>query len=190
MFQLLEDDQSMLLSIAREAVRSHLSDTTPLFPESFTQPLAQQRAVFVSIHRHVDNRKELRGCIGNLYPSAPLYQSTAECAISAAMADPRFEPLTLTDLKEVEFEISVLSLMERVNGHADIEVGKHGVYVSRNQSRALLLPQVAKDFGWDSERFLNETCQKAGLGADEWKKGATIHRFTAQVFSEQKTRVS
>ena len=119
-------------------------------------------------------------------PSGPLYRNVAECAISAAVDDPRFIPLTASELENVTFEISVLSDLERVRGIDEIEIGTHGLMITKQRSRGLLLPQVASRYGWDRVRFLTETCLKAGLSPDVWKNGATIHRFTAQVFSEQK----
>ena len=72
--------------------------------------------------------------------------------------------------------------MQSVN---EIEVGVHGLLVSKGGSRGLLLPQVATTYGWDRERFLQETCKKAGLKSDDWKDGATIYRFRALVFGEK-----
>lgn len=97
-------------------------------------------------------------------------------------------PLTLSELPLVEFEISVLSKVERVENVIEIEVGVHGLLISKNGARGLLLPQVATAYGWDRERFLEETCRKAGLKFDDWKDGATIHRFSALVFGERQFR--
>ena len=182
MFQLREEDQNALLQIAREAVQLYLSGSRLQFPRMNSTILSQSLGVFVSLHRD----KKLRGCIGTIYPAGPLYRNTAECAISAAVNDPRFVPLTRPELDAVTFEISVLSPLERVRQTEEIEVGKHGILIIKHQSRGLLLPQVASDQGWDRERFLSETCRKAGLKPDDWKEGATIQRFTAQVFSEEK----
>jgi AmmeMemoRadiSam system protein A len=182
MSQLLEDEQIVLLQIAREAVRSYLSEATPRIPYIPSGALTEPRALFVSLHRG----SKLRGCIGNIYPSDPLYRTVAECAISAAVGDPRFEPLNMTDLNQVTFEISVLSPMELVQRPEEIDVGKHGLLISKQQARGLLLPQVASQNGWNRDRFLSETCRKAGLQPNDWKEGATIHRFTAQIFTEQK----
>ena len=108
-FQLTETDQQLLLQIARNAVRAYLSAQSPRLPDR-RLALTESRGVFVSIHRSTD----LRGCIGNVHPAGPLYRSAAECAIAAAVGDPRFMPLMPQDLPDVEFEISVLSPMNRV----------------------------------------------------------------------------
>jgi AmmeMemoRadiSam system protein A len=137
--------------------------------------------VFVSLHKGT----ELRGCIGSILATSPLYRSTAECAIAAAVGDPRFMPLTRAELATVEFEISVLSAPEYVNDVKTIEVGKHGLLITKKNARGLLLPQVAVEHGWSREKFLEETCKKAGLRSDDWKEDSTIQSFTALVFSEK-----
>ena len=186
MFQLTESEQHLLLRVARNSVQSHLLREPPRLPQVPSGVLTECHGVFVSIHEH----GELRGCIGNVNPIEPLLQTTAECAISAAVADPRFMPLALGELPEVDFEISVLSLMEQIKDMNDIEVGKHGLLISKGRARGLLLPQVAAAYGWDRERFLDETSRKAGLRPRDWQSGATIYSFTAFVFSERKLKLS
>ncbi len=186
MFQLTESQQQLLLQIARDSVRAYLAGEVLGLPEFTSGVLAEPCGIFVSIHKGDD----LRGCIGNVHPIKPLCRSAAECAIAAAAGDPRFMPLTLAELPLVEFEISVLSTVERVENIGEIEVGTHGLLISKKGARGLLLPQVAKAYGWDRERFLQETCWKAGLNSDDWKDGATIHRFSALVFGEKHFRFS
>jgi AmmeMemoRadiSam system protein A len=181
MFQLTEDDQKLLLQIARNAVRSYLSGQSPRLPEINAGVLAESHGIFVSIHQGT----ALRGCIGNIHPAGPLYRTAAECAIAAAVGDPRFMPMMAAELPGVEFEISVLSPMSRISDIHEIEVGKHGLLISRGNARGLLLPQVATAYGWTRERFLQETCAKAGLKPDAWKDGAAIECFSAVVFAEK-----
>src|SRR5215469_14916783 len=107
MFQLSESDQNTLLKIARSSVQAYLSGATPRLPEIGSGPLTETRGLFVSIHKH----KELRGCIGNVHPAGPLFRTTSECAISAAVGDPRFVPLMIEELFYIQFELSVLSPM-------------------------------------------------------------------------------
>jgi uncharacterized protein (TIGR00296 family) len=85
----------------------------------------------------------------------------------------------------VEFEISVLSPLQHVHNLSEIEIGTHGLLVSKRNARALLLPQVATTCGWNRERFLQEVCKKAGLPPDDWQDGATIQCFTALVFGDR-----
>ena len=181
MFQLTESDQQLLLQIARNSVRACLSGEIFTPPEISSATLSESCGIFVSIHKH----GELRGCIGNVHAVGPLYRSAAECAISAAVGDPRFTPLTGDELSVVDFEISVLSPMRRIENVTEIEVGKHGLLISKRGHRGLLLPQVATAYAWDRDTFLQETCRKAGLRPDDWKDGATIHCFSAFVFGEK-----
>jgi AmmeMemoRadiSam system protein A len=180
-FQLTETDQQLLLQIARSAVGAYLAGRKPVFPEVSSAAIAESRGVFVSLHQS----ETLRGCIGNIYPAGPLYRSAAECAIAAAVSDPRFMPLMASELPMVEFEISVLSPLQSVNDIEKIEIGRHGLLIRNRGSQGLLLPQVAAAFGWGRERFLEETCKKAGLRPDDWKQGASIQAFSAIVFSER-----
>ena len=181
MFQLTETDQILLLQIARKAVRARVLAHAFTPPEIGSGNLTESCGLFVSIHKH----GELRGCIGNVQAAGPLYRSVGECAISAAVGDPRFAPVTGDELAAIYFEISVLSPMERVIDISEIEIGLHGLLISKRGYRGLLLPQVATAYGWDRETFLSETCRKAGLRYDDWKDGATIHRFSAFVFGEK-----
>ena len=90
-----------------------------------------------------------------------------------------------SELSTVEFEMSILSPLRRVVNVREIEIGKHGLFISTRNARAVLLPQVAAACGWDRERFLQETCKKAGLKPDDWKQDVSIQAFSAVVFSEK-----
>jgi AmmeMemoRadiSam system protein A len=102
----------------------------------------------------------------------------------AAMQDPRFAPVRLAELDEINIEISVLSPLEEITA-GEIQVGTHGLVVTRGTRRGVLLPQVATQFHWDAVRFLEETCMKAELGRNAWKQPETkVQAFTAEIFSE------
>ena len=105
-------------------------------------------------------------------------------AVAAAKEDPRFPPLTAAELPKTHLEISALTPMQPVADVNDIEVGRHGLYVTRNFNSGVLLPQVATEYGWDRTTFLEQTCRKAGLPKDAWKEGAKILSFEAEVFGE------
>jgi len=177
--QLSEQDRETLLQIARDSVHAHLAGQLLNLSSNLPGGLTEPRGVFVSIH----HGHELRGCVGRIESRKPLFESVSECAISAASQDPRFSPLQISELPEVEFEISVLSSIQEVTDPESIQVGLHGLIVSRGHARGLLLPQVAVQYRWNRERFLEETCRKAGLPPAAWKQDATIHSFTAEVFS-------
>jgi len=169
-----------LLKLARRAVEYHFKKGDLLPPTAADPAFKEKRGAFVTIK--VDG--ELRGCIGYPLPFKPLDETVIEMAVAAASQDFRFDPLTAEELGRTKIEISVLSLPEPVMDAKDVEVGTHGVIVSKGLNRGLLLPQVPLEHQWDREVYLRNCCLKAGLGPDEWKKGAKIEVFTAQVFSE------
>jgi AmmeMemoRadiSam system protein A len=144
-----------------------------------TSNLQENRGAFVSLHKN----GRLRGCIGQIVPANPLYQTIADMAIAAAFDDPRFDPLTAKEFKDLELEISVLTPMERLKNADEIEIGKHGLYLKKGFYSGLLLPQVAAEYGWDPITFLEETCRKAGLPRNAWKeKNTEIYLFSADIF--------
>jgi AmmeMemoRadiSam system protein A len=142
--------------------------------------LAAKGGAFVTLHV----RGTLRGCIGHIAADDALGQVVPRCAIAAASDDPRFPPLTASELPAIEIELSLLGPLEPIAGPEDFEIGRHGLVVELGWSRGLLLPQVATEWKWDREMFLSQTCRKAGLPADAWRKGAKLWRFDAEVFDE------
>jgi len=109
-----------------------------------------------------------------------------ELAVQAAFHDPRFSPLEEEELKDIHIEISVLSPLKEIKDVGEIEVGKHGIYITNGFHCGTLLPQVAVECCWDRRTFLEHTCMKAGLPPDGWKRDARILTYSAQVFSETK----
>lgn len=183
MSPLNEAEQRVLLRLARLAVVAAVTGAElPGFdgPEG---PLTARAGAFVTLHKS----GRLRGCIGNIESQRPLYQTVCDCARSAALADPRFEPVTADELPQLHLEISVLSPLQEIRPE-EIDVGCHGLLVSRGFQRGLLLPQVATKYGWSREKFLGETCLKAGLPSDAWRHGARLQVFTAQIFAEPESR--
>ena len=172
-------DQQRLLRHARRAIAATLEDRE-VEPLPSPGALGEAAAAFVTIR--LGGR--LRGCIGSVEDDEPLAEVVARCAGEAATRDPRFPPLPPADLPDVRLEISVLTPFRRVADPAETEVGRHGVMVEQGPHRALLLPQVPSEWGWDRDTFLSQTCVKAGLPADAWRTGAAVHTFEAQVFGE------
>jgi AmmeMemoRadiSam system protein A len=179
MLPLTETDQQTLLRMAREALVGYLNFAEiPKVPEP-AEELRQNCGAFVSLHKG----KNLRGCVGVIAANKPLYITVRECAVWAALQDPRFPPVTKREVSGLNLEISVLSPLSDI-APENIEVGKHGLLISHEGLRGLLLPQVAVQWKWNREQFLEETCHKAGLPPDAWRQGARIQAFTAQVFEE------
>jgi len=173
-------DRKLLFQLAREAITSAVKTGKVTVREVTQVHLLGPHGCFVTIKRH----GALRGCIGNFSTDKPLYLLVQEMAASAATKDPRFYPMKEEDLAEFELEISVLSPLNKISTPEEVVVGKHGLYLEKNFSRGVLLPQVAVEHGWDRETFLNQTALKAGLKKEDWKEGADIYLFTADVFCE------
>jgi hypothetical protein len=176
---LLDEEKKSLRQIALNAIEGKLKGVRNNPVGKPTSNLQENRGAFVSLHKN----GRLRGCIGQIVPANPLYQTIADMAIAAAFDDPRFDPLTAKEFKDLELEISVLTPMERLKNADEIEIGKHGLYLKKGFYSGLLLPQVAAEYGWDPITFLEETCRKAGLPRNAWKeKNTEIYLFSADIF--------
>ena len=172
-----------LLEIARQSIQTYLQTGKKLQVAETDPVLNQKMGAFVTLNKH----GQLRGCIGNLVGSQPIYSTVLDMAIQASVGDPRFPKLSLSELEDVEIEISVLSPLERINSAEKIELGKHGVLVKKGFNSGVFLPQVATETGWSKEEFLNRLCSdKAGLPENAWKdKNTELYIFNAEVFSEK-----
>jgi len=175
-----EADEKPLLAIARQALEARVAGDRA--PEVLCiGPLALRCGAFVSIH----NGGELRGCLGRLSPSSPLGATLVSLGGALADSDPRFPPVSQQELPLLQMEISLLAPERVISSIDELTVGRHGVMVEHGRSRGLLLPQVATEFGWDRETFLEHACVKAGLARDAWRTRARILVFEARVFAER-----
>ncbi len=184
---LTHDERVQLLQMARRSIETYLENGTTIQPEVNSTRLTQNQGAFVTLTRDGN----LRGCIGTLLPVKPLYEDVRDNAINAAVNDPRFPPVTRSEIDALEIEISALSLPMRIYVNSPDEyldrivIGKHGIIMARDMKSGVLLPQVATDYGWDVQTFLEQTCSKAGMERDCWKDSRTkIYKFSAEVFSE------
>jgi AmmeMemoRadiSam system protein A len=176
------EQRGLLLAIAREAICAHLGcGVVASLPPPDPQ-LGLPAAAFVTLKRG----RSLRGCIGYVEAVKPLAEAVAHCAVSAATADPRFSPVEPAELSDLTVEISVLSPLSPVRDPAEIRPGRDGLLVRRGARQGLLLPQVAVELGWDGPTFLEQTCRKAGLPLDAWRRGAEIWRFTVEHLTDDR----
>jgi len=176
-----DQEKQYLLGLVRTTILSILE--TGELPE--TEPVSEKMrgkyGVFVTLHKEGN----LRGCIGYIEGVDELYRSIMSMAKSAAFQDPRFPPVEKKEVDQLEIEISVLSPIQKIKSIDEIQVGKHGLIVQQGLYRGLLLPQVATEWGWDKQQFLEQTCRKAGLPTHAWKDQRTeIYIFSAEIFSE------
>lgn len=180
-FVLNNQEKKLLLKIARDTLTSYLTDKKiPKFTIDSSR-LKEELGAFVTLTKD----GMLRGCIGRIVADTPLYQVISDFVLEAALHDPRFAPVQLSEVKDLEIEISVLTPFEEVKNLDEIEVGKDGLMIKKGWNSGLLLPQVATEYGWDKNTFLEQTCQKAGLPRFAYKdKDAIIYKFSALVFNE------
>ncbi len=169
-----------VLNIARRAIEGTVREGRAPEAKSSNAALQTPQGAFVTI----TIGGELRGCIGTFREDTPLFRTVAQMAVAAAQEDPRFPPLTTAELPKIHVEISALSPMKPVGDVREIEVGRHGLYITRDFHSGVLLPQVATEYGWDRTTFLEQTCRKAGLPKNAWREGAKILSFEAEVFGE------
>ncbi len=175
-----KDEQRYLLDLARRAILAATLGNEIPEEEPSSEVLKKPFGAFVSLHK----QGRLRGCIGYILPGKALWRTVRDCALAAAFEDPRFDIVQAEELPELEIEISVLSGFDPIRPE-EIRVGTHGLMITQGPFRGLLLPQVATQYRWNVEQFLEETSLKAGLRPDAWKDPATrIEVFTALVFSE------
>lgn len=180
---LSKDQKKRLLAIARASIETYLTSGKKLQVKETDPGLNREMGAFVTLHES----GQLRGCIGNIVGTQPLYLTVRDMAVEAATGDPRFSPVLFPELRKIEIEISALSELEKVDSPDKIILGKHGVIVRRGFNSGVFLPQVATETGWTREQFLSELCsQKAGLPPECWKDRSTeLQVFSAEVFSEK-----
>jgi AmmeMemoRadiSam system protein A len=144
---------------------------------------ARDYGAFVSLH----NKEELRGCIGNCAPRAPLFETVIKMTEAAAAQDYRVSPVATSELDSINIEITVLSPLTAAGDPLALEPGKYGIHISRDGRRGVLLPQVATRYGWDMKTFLEQTCLKADLPQDAWQDAGTeVLCFTALIIEEDR----
>ncbi|TEU11058.1 TIGR00296 family protein [Candidatus Bathyarchaeota archaeon] len=194
-FELTEEEGGFLVGLARTSIEAALGSSEKVTLDGVSEKLRIPCGVFVTLNKVEGSSHSLRGCIGFPYPVKPLADAVAEVAVSAALRDPRFSPVSKAEMDSIVIEVSVLTppellSVERPDQYPSlIEIGRDGLIVARGQNRGLLLPQVPVEWGWDAEEFLTQCCLKARLQPDAWLlPGTEISRFRAIIFSEDEPR--
>lgn len=190
---LTEEEAASLLRLARETLETFVRTGDKVDVDSYplTDALREPHGAFVTLRMGED----LRGCIGFTTNTRPLALSVRDSCVNSASADPRFNPVAISELKDIWIEVSALkpgdtpeTPFRRIENIDEIVIGRDGLYIERPAGRGgLLLPQVAVDSGWDVGQFLSAVCRKAGFADRTWEQpDATLFRFSAQVFSEER----
>ncbi len=178
-----------LLRLARGAIRQALLADGALdrllAGTEITPELAEPRGAFVSLKLPGSGpgAEKLRGCIGSLAATRPLWRGVIEIAPKAALEDPRFPPLEPDELPATRIEVSALGALVPLARTEDLVVGRHGVQLTLGSAHAVFLPQVALEHGWSVEQLLRRLAHKAGLDEAAWR-AADLEVFEAEVFGE------
>lgn len=179
---LSEKEKSTLFAIAKDTLQWCVSRPDGKFPmekHELTSKLKTATATFVTLKI----KGELRGCIGSLSPSEPLYLSVHHNAINAALHDYRFHPVSKAELPSVSVDVSILSPIREIPSLDEFKLGQQGIILEKGMNRAVFLPEVALEQKWTREETLTHLALKAGLERDAWQKGARFQVFESVVLS-------
>lgn len=190
--ELTSFERRILLALARASIRDRLVEPgaldRALASAELTPALEAIRGAFVTLRESMldpeDGKRRLRGCIGTLEPQEPLYRSVIRYAAHSAFEDPRFSPVEARELPGLTLEVSALTSLRPIAGPEEIVAGRDGVQLEKGVYRAVFLPQVATEQGWQTWQLLEQLSLKAGLLQDGWM-GATLWIFQADVFGEE-----
>lgn len=175
------DDHAALTRFAHRALQMFLGgEVTPL-PRGFSTAASAERGVFVSLY----NKGDLRGCVGHIQDDKPLARAVGEMALAAALDDFRFPPVGFEELANISVEISALTEPRPIKSADEIVPGRDGVIIHKGGRQGVFLPKVATEKGWDTPTLLEHLSTKAGLPAADWKKGAELLTFQAEVFGDR-----
>jgi AmmeMemoRadiSam system protein B/AmmeMemoRadiSam system protein A len=190
-------DKKNLLLLARKTLEKFVKGERnpaddPELKALVSEPMHKKLGVFVTLYKvppgsqqHVDRmHKDLRGCIGYIWPVKSLFESVIDNTIGACSRDHRFVPVNKSELEELQIDINVLTPPRRVGSYKDIVVGRDGVILYKDGKQAVFLPSVATEFGWDVAELLTQLSLKAGCGADAWKQDAKFDVFQSDSFEE------
>ena len=181
----------ILIALAKAAILVALNQ-----PEDFDLPKALQEypelnknaATFVTLT--TGSNDQLRGCIGSLEAYRPLYKDIISNAQAAALQDPRFNPLTENEFKNIKIEVSILSEPKKVS-YSDVNDLKNkvvpfkdGVVLKHQGRHATYLPQVWEQLP-DFDAFFSSLCQKAGLSGNCLEEHPEISSYQVKKYKEK-----
>jgi uncharacterized protein len=171
-----DSDKSLMVSLAKDAVEMFVKSGERASLKDVPQSFKQKLACFVTLN----DKRDLRGCIGTIEPYASLYESIVDNAIAAASRDHRFTPVSEDELKDLSYEVSVLSKPEPYEPKSPDElllnIKNKGLIIRKDFRSAVYLPQVWEHFS-ESKEFLSSLCRKAGLSGNEWKDYRSMKFF-------------
>jgi uncharacterized protein (TIGR00296 family) len=135
----------------------------------------------------IGKEKRLRGCIGT-FSAMSLHSGLREYAITSALKDSRFDPISRDELPRLTVSVSILQGFEETRGYLDWTLGVHGIrieFVNERGSKrtATYLPQVATEQGWDQMQTIDSLLRKGGFRGTitpDIRKSIKLTRYTSQ----------
>lgn len=178
-------DREILLDLAETSIRYGLQHgrPVPVDPAAYAAPLQQQRASFVTLLK----QGKLRGCIGHLEASQPVVSDIAANAYAAAFEDPRFPPVTESELPLLDIHISLLTPAQPLSFDSEaalinlLQPGKDGLILEEGHHRGTFLPSVWAQLP-DPKAFVTQLKIKAGLPAHHWSENIRVSRYRTESF--------
>lgn len=169
-----EEGPHPMVRLAKEAVESYVREGKTSRPKELTLEMKERAGVFISLHKH----GQLRGCIGTFEPTKDnVAEEIIANAISSSTMDPRFPPVTASELDDLEYSVDILTEPEPVTGISQLDPKEYGVIVESGWKKGLLLPDLE---GVDSVEEQIAICRlKAGISASEPVK---LYRFQVRRF--------
>ena len=170
------NEESAYVKLARETIKNYIKHGKIItLPLDLPKEMINQKAgAFVSLKKY----GELRGCIGTFMPTQKnIAQEIIKNAVSAAVEDPRFSPVNVSELEDLTISVDVLSIPEEIKDISQLDPKKYGVIVSSGYKKGLLLPDLE---GVDTaEEQVDIAKRKAGIYPDEKVK---LYRFEVKRF--------
>ncbi len=184
------EEGALLVRSARQSILDYY-DNKKAKPAQGSPKFSELRGVFVTLSTFP--KEELRGCIGFVRPDRPLNEAVAQAARFAAFEDTRFEPVKKSEMDAIVVEISVLTVpkpiaSQEASGRLKaVHIGTDGLILQYGRASGLLLPQVALEWNFTSQSFLEALCEKAGLPKEMWKSpSAKLWTFGAEIYNESR----
>lgn len=170
----MTEDLHPVVQLAKDTVESYIREGRTPEPRELTPEMTERAGVFVSLHKH----GELRGCIGTFEPTRDnVAEEIITNAISSSTRDPRFPPVAVSELDDLEYSVDILTEPEPVTDVSELDPQKYGVIVESGWRKGLLLPDLE---GVDSAEEQIAICRlKAGISSDE---PVELRRFEVRRF--------
>ncbi|MCE5231095.1 AmmeMemoRadiSam system protein A [bacterium] len=182
--------QRALVEISQAAIEASVYDRSgydlPLIEDAIERnpSIGEAHPAFSTIYV-ADN---LRGCLGEIIADDPVARVVARCSWRASRLDPRFDPVSPDELRDLRFNLSIMTPMTLVGSPDSIVIGRDGLMIEHGRCRGLLLPDVASEHDWDVPTFLKHLYVKAGIDRSVPLAETRLWSFQTQIIDSRDFR--